>query len=588
MAPIIGIDFGTSNSSMAWYNPATGHPEIIRNQEGRERTPSVVYFGKELILVGKSAEEKLNDDEEYERVITSVKRDLVKPTVMSFPGRPPITPVEVAAKILRKLKHDAETGLFQEPVERVVITHPAIFDALERDKLEEAAKKAGFKKVWLLPEPEAAAKAYVHAGLKMGQHLLVYDLGGGTFDLAVLRHGEVGWDVAMKPTGARCGGDDFDRALYDYSDEMARQQLGRPISLTNQISLSVLSNCRKLKESLSQPKRESAKFNSYLRIAETGKLEHFKYKLERTEFDKRILHIVEQTVQLTKNTLNEAKRQGDPVDTVVLIGGSSRVPLVQEQLAQSLPVKPLEWEKRDVAVALGAAIHAYQITRPPIPPPPPSPSPPPPPPPPSPEELTQTIRQEFSLLRDKLDDFGKSFEEECIKNVESFINDDRKWTQKPDEINNCIIRATIAYTVKVHLNLQAVLNKLKKDSEAPDFNPKSAKIEITAAGNSGAAWGFWIATMLGFLGGPIGIPIYFVIKNYSKKYLKELSLNKVAEVASQIQPELKTQAEHYLNEAETWLLEEINRVGNPENDGGLLGFLGQIILGKVKDVLKGK
>ena len=363
MEPIIGIDFGTSNSSMAWYNPRSRQAEIIKNARGEERTPSVVYFGKEQILVGKSAENKLEDDEEYGRIITSIKRDLIKQASISFPDRPSITPVEVAAQILRKLKHDAETGLFQEPVERVVITHPAIFDALERDKLEEAAKKAGFKKVWLLPEPVAAAKAYAHAGLKMGQHLLVYDLGGGTFDLAVLTREEKTWRVAMRPTGDRCGGDDFDRALYNYCNEMAQQKLGRPISLTGEIDLYFLHQCRLRKENLSFQEGEQ-NFSSILLAPNGGRSVPFGHKVDRATFEGRIRHFIKQTVNLTKNTLNEAKRQGYPVDTVVLIGGSSRVPLIQEQLTQSLPVKPLEWEKRDVAVALGAAIHAHEILPP--------------------------------------------------------------------------------------------------------------------------------------------------------------------------------------------------------------------------------
>src|SRR5580693_6594495 len=172
-APFIGIDFGTCNCSVAWFNPQIAHAELLLNAEGEDKTPSVVYFGPSEVLVGRHAEAGLESREARKRVLSAVKRDLVRPRAWMFGDRR-VTPVEAAAEILKKLRRDAEEGQFHEPIVRAVITCPAAFDEAEKDKLREAAALAGFQEVELLEEPVAAAIAYARAGVQVGRYVLVY------------------------------------------------------------------------------------------------------------------------------------------------------------------------------------------------------------------------------------------------------------------------------------------------------------------------------------------------------------------------------------------------------------------------------
>ena len=221
--PFLGIDFGTSKSSMAWVNPSTNHAELLRNAEGRDATPSVIYYGERETLVGEPAEHMIEDEAERQRVVLSIKRDLVNAPTLALPGKR-VKRIEIVAEVLRKLKRDAEERRFHQKVTRAVITVPAAFDAAQRRKIKEAGKLAGFTEVELLEEPVAAALAYGRAGQAVGDSILVYDLGAGTFDLALLARENGTFRLACEPRGlARCGGDDFDRALYDYCEEIAQQ-----------------------------------------------------------------------------------------------------------------------------------------------------------------------------------------------------------------------------------------------------------------------------------------------------------------------------------------------------------------------------
>ncbi len=359
LSPIIGIDFGTTNSKMARYNPKTNQAEIIMNGEGELQTPSVVYFGKDETLIGSPALEMLDYEEERGRVILSIKRELTTTPFIALPGKS-VKPVEVAAEILRKLKRDAEERLFHRAVTRTVITYPASFGPLDQDKIREAAQLAGFDEVELLEEPVAAAIAYTQMGLKVGKYVLVYDLGGGTFDLAVLAREDNGsFHPAWEPQGIkRCGGDDFDEALYNYCDAIAREKLGRAISRTEEKrDLNFLQECRKRKENLAKSERQM--FNSLL----SGDV-IFRHEISRATFESLISKIVEETVRKTKMLLEQASAERQAVETVVLIGGSSRVPLVRRLLEEGLPLKPLLWEKMDIAVALGASYRAYSLWKP--------------------------------------------------------------------------------------------------------------------------------------------------------------------------------------------------------------------------------
>jgi actin-like ATPase involved in cell morphogenesis len=358
--PSIGIDFGTTNSSMAWYDPRTGSAETILNAEGQPKTPSQVHFGENETLVGEPAENLIQDvstdrarrDEVFQRTIVSIKRNLLSPPRIALPGGRFVRPVDVVAEILKKLKRDAEDGHFHEEVKRAVITCPAEFNVLQRQKIEEAGRLAGFSDVVLLEEPVAGALAYTRAGLNVGDHVLVYDLGGGTFDLAVLDNEDESFHVAMEPKGMeRAGGDDFDLALYHYCDEVARERLGRPISLTSAVDLSFLRACRRRKESLTY--QERSRFSDYL-ASNNGPV-RFEHEVDRRTFEELIGEYVETTTRLTEEILKQAGSTDHEVDTVVLVGGSTRVPLVSQTLKETLPVSPLGFDRKDIAVALGAA-----------------------------------------------------------------------------------------------------------------------------------------------------------------------------------------------------------------------------------------
>ncbi len=187
-APSIGIDFGTTNSSMAWFDPRTKRAEVIKSQ-GEDKTPSMVFFGEDETLVGKPADELVEDvsndssrrAEVFRRTITSIKRNLIAPPRIALPDGRYVRPVDVVAEILKNLKREAQEGHFHEKVRRAVVTCPAEFNAIQRRKIEEGGRLAGFEEVALLEEPAAAALAYARAGLDVGKHVLVYDLGGGTF-----------------------------------------------------------------------------------------------------------------------------------------------------------------------------------------------------------------------------------------------------------------------------------------------------------------------------------------------------------------------------------------------------------------------
>jgi WD40 repeat protein/actin-like ATPase involved in cell morphogenesis len=358
--PSIGIDFGTTNSCVAWYDSRTGNAEVILNAEGQAKTPSLVYFDENETLIGEPVEhlienvsmDKTRREEVFGRTVMSIKRNLLAPPRIALPGGRFVRPVEVVAEILKKLKRDAEEGHFHEEVKRAVITCPAEFNVLQRQKIEEAGRLAGFEQVVLLEEPVAGALAYARAGLKVGKHVLVYDLGGGTFDLAVLDNEGESFHVAMEPKGMeRCGGDDFDHALYHHCDEIVRKELGRPISLTGAMDLSFLRECRRRKEGLTY--QERGKLGDYL-ASDNGPV-HFEHEVDRRTLEELIEEYVETSTRLTEEILKEADTAGHEVDTVVLVGGSSRVPLVMRTLKETLPVSPLGFDKKDVAIALGAA-----------------------------------------------------------------------------------------------------------------------------------------------------------------------------------------------------------------------------------------
>jgi hypothetical protein len=358
----LGIDFGTTNSSMAWYNPKSGQAELIKNAEGQDETPSVVYYGEDDVQVGRAAEHALENEaaseEELQRIVTSIKRHLINPPRIALPKGKDVRPVDVVSEILRKLKHDAETGHFYREVTRAVITCPALFDSLQRKVLVKAAELAGFQEVDLLDEPVAAALAFARGGQRVGNGVLVYDLGGGTFDLAfVRREDEEKFYLALETDGkVEGGGDDFDQFLYDYWDGQARKDLGRSISLANAaVNRPFLRQCRIRKEDLSLGKQ--CKFQTLLPDRTP-----FRPEIDRETFENLIRGFISETVRQTVRMVQRAKERGYEVDTVLMVGGSCYIPLVRRMLEEALlPISPLRWQHQNVAVALGAAYRTHQL-----------------------------------------------------------------------------------------------------------------------------------------------------------------------------------------------------------------------------------
>ena len=347
----IGIDYGTGTSSMAWFNPSTRKPEILHNAEGRPTTPSLVWFGESETLVGEIVETKIADPDDCKLVYPDLAKRKFTSSTPLYIGRKKIMPHDAVVAVLTKLRRDAEDRHFRAPVTRAVLTVPATFTRAEHDVLKQAAMAAGFEQVELLEEPSAAAIAYLKNGVNVGNVILVYDLGAGTFDLALLRYhpDEDHFEPLLKPRGFKKGGNDFDEAIYQYVEEQAKLQ-GRELSSDGQRNLLVMQECRKYKEHLSAS--DPVMMNLTL---DSGRL---RVKLDRVTFEERIEPVVAETVRQTAAVVKEAQSKGYNVDTIVLVGGSSRVPLITHRLKAELNIEPQRWQSQDIAVALGAAYHA--------------------------------------------------------------------------------------------------------------------------------------------------------------------------------------------------------------------------------------
>jgi hypothetical protein len=359
---ILGIDFGTTNSVMAWYDEKAGRPQVISNAEGEEKTPSVVYYAPEGVIVGRGAEMALVDAEfleEPERsqvlqaTFCSVKRDLGKHLLHALPDGRPVSPVEIASEVFKKLKTDAEELFFHEPVKRAVVTHPAAFSPSQRKAIEEAALLGGFEQVTLLEEPVAAALGQMAQGSAVGQGVIVYDLGGGTFDLAYVQRDGAGFRSPLPCLGLpRCGGDDIDQQIYDTLDEKAHE-LGMSLyHADGSLSQAALRECRKGKEQLSSLARSGIS----IMIPEVHS-QSKRYFVERGELEGLMGELVENTVKQTQELIRRVEQAGLPLEEVILIGGSTRAPLIAQKLQQRLPqtIRLSKTMYADHAVALGAA-----------------------------------------------------------------------------------------------------------------------------------------------------------------------------------------------------------------------------------------
>ncbi|SNT09275.1 MULTISPECIES: Hsp70 family protein [unclassified Azospirillum] len=368
---ILGIDFGTTFSSMAMLDAESGRAVVLRNQEGEEKTPSIVCFGEDgTEVVGRPAVDSLDVDEAaWAWAFLTPKRHLGDVDfVRGLPDGRVVTAVDATAAILRKLREDAEVGDLGGPADTVVLTCPASFGPTARDALREAAALAGLGDVRLLEEPVAAGLAGLRdQGARLGETILVYDLGGGTFDVAVLRRDGSGHRLVGEPRGMeRCGGEDFDRAIYEWFDGQAQAERGQSFDGEDGLlNPPILRACRLAKEMLSK------KAEVPLRGIQDRK--RFEKLLTRVQLEELIGEKIAATVRLSQDVAAAAAHRGHAVESVLLIGGSSRIPLVWESLKQELTqprgmADPLRLGATDFAVVMGAV---YFAVPPPSPPPPP-------------------------------------------------------------------------------------------------------------------------------------------------------------------------------------------------------------------------
>ena len=350
MGKIIGIDLGTTNSCVAVYEG--GEPVVIANAEGARTTPSVVAFSKTgERMVGQVAKRQAITNPD--RTIISIKRDMGNDKKVAIDDKN-YTPQEISAMILQKLKADAEAYLGQTVTE-AVITVPAYFSDAQRQATKDAGKIAGLDVKRIINEPTAAALAY-GVDKEQAQKILVFDLGGGTFDVSLLDIEDGVIEVLATAGNNRLGGDDFDERVMNYMADEFKKTEG--IDLRNdKMAL------QRLREAAEKAKIElsgmtSTNINLPFITADATGPKHFDMTLTRAKFDELTADLVEKTMGPTKQVLSDSGLSASQIDKVLLVGGSSRIPAVQEAVKNFTGKEPFKGINPDECVAIGAAIQA--------------------------------------------------------------------------------------------------------------------------------------------------------------------------------------------------------------------------------------
>ncbi len=348
MGKIIGIDLGTTNSCVAVYEG--GEPVVIANAEGARTTPSVVAFSKTgERMVGQVAKRQAITNPD--RTIISIKRDMGTDRKIHIDDKT-YTPQEISAMILQKLKSDAEAYLGQ-PVTEAVITVPAYFSDAQRQATKDAGKIAGLDVKRIINEPTAAALAY-GVDKENAQKILVFDLGGGTFDVSILDIEDGVIEVLATAGNNRLGGDDFDERIMNYMADTFQQTDGIDLR-KDRMAL------QRLKEAAEKAKIElsgmtSTNINLPFITADATGPKHFDMTLTRAKFDELTADLVEKTMGPTKQALADSGLSASQIDKVLLVGGSSRIPAVQEAVKKFIGKEPFKGINPDECVAIGAAI----------------------------------------------------------------------------------------------------------------------------------------------------------------------------------------------------------------------------------------
>ena len=355
MGKIIGIDLGTTNSCVAVIEG--GEPVVIPNAEGARTTPSVVAFSKTgERMVGQVAKRQAITNPD--RTIISIKRDMGTDRKIDIDGKQ-YTPQEISAMILQKLKGDAEAYL-GTPVTEAVITVPAYFTDAQRQATKDAGKIAGLDVKRIINEPTAAALAY-GMDKEEEQKIMVFDLGGGTFDVSILEIGDGVIEVLATAGNNRLGGDDFDEKIMNYMADTFKAENG--IDLRNdKMSL------QRLKEAAEKAKIElsgmtSTNINLPFITADATGPKHFDMTLTRAKFDELTADLVQKTMGPTKQALSDAGLKPSDISKVLLVGGSSRIPAVQEAVKNFIGKEPFKGINPDECVAVGAAVQGGVINQ---------------------------------------------------------------------------------------------------------------------------------------------------------------------------------------------------------------------------------
>ena len=355
MAKVIGIDLGTTNSCVAVLEG--GEPQIIANNEGMRTTPSVVAFTKDgERIVGEPAKRQAVTN--AERTVTSIKTHMGTDYKVDIDGKG-YTPQEISAIILQKLKADAESYLGQSVTE-AVITVPAYFTDAQRQATKDAGRIAGLDVKRIINEPTAAALAYGMDKLDQDKKILVFDLGGGTFDVSILEIGDGTFEVLATAGNNRLGGDDFDKVIIDYLAEEFKKAEGVDLREDNMA-------LQRLKEAAEKAKKElsstmSSNINLPFITATASGPKHMNIDLSRAKFDELTHHLVEKTMEPTKRALADAGLSVSEIDDVLLVGGSTRIPAVQDAVKKFIGKEPHKGINPDECVAAGAAIQAGVLT----------------------------------------------------------------------------------------------------------------------------------------------------------------------------------------------------------------------------------
>ena len=349
MGKAVGIDLGTTNSVVAVLEG--GEPTVIANAEGNRTTPSIVAFKSEEVLVGELAKRQAITNPD--NTVRSIKRHIGTNWKENFEGKD-YTPQEISARILQKLKRDAESYLGDD-VTDAVITVPAYFNDAERQATKEAGQIAGLNVLRIINEPTAASLSY---GLENNedQKILVFDLGGGTFDVSILEISEGVFEVKSTSGDSKLGGDDWDQRVMDWLIDKFKSSTGIDLSNDKMAIQRVQEGAEKAKIELSST--SETEINLPFITANDAGPQHLLEKLSRSEFEKITADLVERTKEPVENALSDAGMKFSDIDHVILVGGSTRMPSVQ-QLVKSLTGKdPHKGVNPDEVVASGAAIQA--------------------------------------------------------------------------------------------------------------------------------------------------------------------------------------------------------------------------------------